>query len=313
MRRRGGFVLVCVLWVLAILTVLTIGFAYRAVLDRRAAAYSLDRSQARLMAHAAVQRGIIELRNKIVKDNLRQRDVARTHLGQTWARAHSLLEDKDNLLDLGEGFENDKVVYSIEDQERYIDINGAKREVLEEVEPLGKPALRRIWKRRTEGVHEDEGKNPVNALEELRYIRGVDEEDWFGEGDEPGLKDLVSVVGGNRVNVNTASYEVLQCIPDLDDNAIDVIMEWRVGGDGEIGTGDDQGFKNIEHLAEVTGIDGDSLVALQEYCKTDSNYFKITGIATRRGGKVRVVSSAIVYVRENIAGMKTWQEVSLGS
>lgn len=312
MRRQRGFVLVCVLWVLAILTVLTIGFAHRAVLDRRAAAYSLDRCQARLMAHAAVQRGIHELRNKVVKENIREQDMARTHLGQSWARPQNLLEEAD-LLDLGEGFEEEEVVYQIEDQERYIDINGAPREVLEEVEPLSKSALRRIWKRRTEGVHENEGKNPISALEELRFMRGVDEEDWYGERGEPGLKDLLSVVGGKRVNVNTASRAVLECIPDLDDSDIEVILDWRAGGDAELGTRDDRGFKNMEHLAGATGIDGDSLVALQQYCKTDSRYFKITGIATRRGGKVRITSSAIVSVRKNVAGMRTWQEVSLGS
>ncbi len=312
MRRQNGFVLVCVLWVLAILTVLTIGFAHRAVLDRRAAAYSLDRSQARLMAHAAVQRGIHELRNKVVQDFMAEEDVARTHLGQKWARPQNLLEEE-GLLDLGEDFEEEEVVYYIEDLERYIDVNKAERELLEEVEALSRGTLRRIWKRRTEGVHDGEGKNPINAIEELRYMRGVDEEDWYGERGEPGLKDLLTVVGGGKVNVNTASLAVLECIPDLEDGAIDVILQWRAGGDGELGTADDQGFKNMEHLAEATGIDGDSLVALQKFCKTDSSYFKITGVATRRGGRIRVVSSAVAYIRDNIAGVRTWQEESLGS
>ena len=52
-QHRGGFVLVSVLWILAILTVISLGFARRAMLERRMAWYALDREQAQQMARAA--------------------------------------------------------------------------------------------------------------------------------------------------------------------------------------------------------------------------------------------------------------------
>ncbi|MDP7638547.1 MAG: hypothetical protein QGG73_02365, partial [Candidatus Hydrogenedentes bacterium] len=53
-RGRRGFVLVSVLWILAILTVVSLGFANRASLERKVAWYALDQAQAQNMARGAV-------------------------------------------------------------------------------------------------------------------------------------------------------------------------------------------------------------------------------------------------------------------
>ena len=70
MRSPRGFVLVTVLWVLAILSLITIGFGRRAMLDRKAATYTLDHDRAMYRARGAVERGIAELRNKAIIDAL---------------------------------------------------------------------------------------------------------------------------------------------------------------------------------------------------------------------------------------------------
>src|SRR5690606_17628980 len=54
-QSERGFVLVIVLWVLAILTVISVGFGRRSVLDRRAAAFTLDKTQAMMLARGAVE------------------------------------------------------------------------------------------------------------------------------------------------------------------------------------------------------------------------------------------------------------------
>lgn len=312
MRRGGGFVLVCVLWVLAILTVLTVGFGNRARLDRRAAAYSLDRAQAMLMARGAVQRGIVELRNKVFNDALKEEGPI-THLGQPWAKTKNLLEET-QYFEVDGDFTKDGVWYYIEDMERRIDLNSANEKLLVEIPSFPPGALRALKKRRSEGVHDGEGPAPFQAIQELRYMDDISEDDWFGTQGKPGLRHLVTVQGTDRVNVNTASAEVLSCIPELGDKTVELILSHRVGDDGELGTSDDKGFKNQQHLVTILDVRGDDpLHALAAYCKFTSVAFKIRGIATRRGGTVRATCTAIVTVRDNQARVVHWQEDSLGA
>ena len=63
-QKDQGFVLTTILWIVAILTVIVLGFGYRSLLERRIAWYELDKAQAQAMAHGAANRAILELENK---------------------------------------------------------------------------------------------------------------------------------------------------------------------------------------------------------------------------------------------------------
>ncbi len=309
MRNRHGFVLVCVLWVLAILTVATLGLGRRALLDRRAAAYALDRSQAMLMARGAVHRGIAEVRNKAIIDELSERDPGITHLGQSWARPQDMLKDGD-IFRLGEAFETDHVVYRIEDMERRINVNRAPPQLLENIDALSRTAARKMYARTRTGEQEGDPPAAFHALEEIRHIDGVRDEDWFGSKGKTGLRHLLTTWGDGRVNVNTASAEVLRSIPGMREDDVEKIIAFRAGNDGELGTGDDQGFKPLVDLVGLVGIRVDAMQAIMQYCKYNSELFKITGEATRRNGAVRVSCSAVVHVGGSLLA---WQEEPLGS
>ncbi len=309
--REEGFVLVCVLWVLAILTVVSLGFGHRAALERRAAAFALDRAQAAMMARAAVQRGIVEIRNKGYMDMLQPETRGGTHLGQEWAKQKNMLEGE--YFTPQENFENDTVTYIIEDMERRADINAVEKDFLDNIEALSQSARREIWSRRTKGVHDGEGASPFIAAEELRYMRSVSEDDWYGEKKVPGLRDIVTVHGGSLVNFNTALPQVLQSVPGLKKTAADAILQYRAGGDGELYTEDDTGFMHWQDLMEKLQLDGDSSDAIKRYCKSDSSCFKITGLATRRAGRVRVQCSAIVLLNGSMNLVLEWQEAAIGS
>lgn len=311
-RHREGFVLVVVLWVLAIITVTTIGFGQRAYLDRHAAYYALDHTQAMYMARAAVNRGIVELRNKMVKDYLQEDERRITYIGQPWSEKVDIV-NQESYFNLGEAFAQDGAWFEIEDAERRISINRAPEEILEELPQLDRSVLRRILKRRTEGEHEGEGSTPFQALEELLAIEGIDEEAWYGADGVPGLRDLLTVWGSGRINVNTALPEVLACIPDLGDSSVGAILAYRAGTDGELYTRDDRGFKSMQDLSERTGIEGDPRRALDRYCMVQSAHFKIKGTATRRTGKVRAACSAFAEVVDSRAKVVAWQEESFGA
>lgn len=309
--RNRGFVLVTVLWVLAILTVVSLGFGHRANLERRAAAYALDRAQAAMMARGALQRGIVEVRNKAYMDLLEDGTRGGTHLGQEWARKKNLLSEG-AYFEPGENFDHDFVSYIIEDMERRADINLIEKDFLDNLPGLGQAARRTIWSRRTQGVHEGEPYAPFIAPEELRYLRSVSDDDWFGKRGAPGLRDVVAVYGGAKVNFNTAHPAVLAAVPNLHRSVVDAIVHYRAGSDGELFTDDDTGFRDWQHLVDTLQVDGDSSDALSRYCKADSTYFKITGVATRRAGKVRVQCSAVVRLGETGGQVVEWQEAPIG-
>ena len=311
-KHKTGFVLVSVLWITAMLTVITLGFGRRAALDRRAAAYALNQSEAMMMARGAVDRGIVEIHNRGIMQMLLPPDQqGGTHLGESWAHSKNLYEE--DYFEQPENFENDEVIYVITDEERYININTSDEKLLEHIEAMSRPLVRKIKARRTTEVHDMEGVAPFQAIEELRYLRDVDDEDWFGEEDTPGLKDLLTVWGNGRINVNTASPEVLQCIPDAKGSDIDAILAYRAGPDGDLYTDDDLGFRDMEDLTVKTGVTGATREALDQYCICTSVFFRITGVATRRQGRVRAVCSAMVSLEEGASIILDWQEKTLGS
>lgn len=65
-----------------------------------------------------------------------------------------------------------------------------------------------------------------------------------------GLNDLFTTISMGRVNVNTASGDVLQMILG-DTNAVSIILQRRQGPDGQDGTEDDMPFNSV---AEVNGM-----------------------------------------------------------
>ncbi len=50
---------------------------------------------------------------------------------------------------------------------------------------------------------------PLQALGELRYVKGLGAKLFGGSGDQPGLKDLCTVHTEGRININTAPPEIL--------------------------------------------------------------------------------------------------------
>ena len=319
-KKEHGFVLVIVLWVLAILTVIVGGFAYRSKLDVRAAAYGMDRDLALMMARGAVHRGLVELRNKPFYDLLKKNEVGTTHLGQPWAKKTELYGEY--YTDSVE-FANDTAGFIIEDLGRYISVNHASEELLKGVKSMSQSARRKIISRREKGDQDGEPPVSFHAIEEIRYLRAVKEDDWFGSRRDTGLRKLLTTLGDGRVNINTASREVLECVPKLSGSAINAIIDYR--GDEEEPPLDDsiapldasvpparKGFKDMQHAGKVTGVSADNL---STYCKVNSQYFKIRGIATRRQGRIRAEVVALVHVPQWDLNVRvlSWREVSDGS
>ena len=313
-RPNHGFVLVCVLWVVAIMTVVTLGFGRRALLEHTAARYSLDHVKAMHMARGAVNRGIVELRNKAVYDFLRGAE-GRTSYAQDWSHPKNLLEPGEDGVQFfseaqNDEFKEDQCAYAIQDEESRVALSASPDEILDEVPGLSRSIMRKINYRRRGSREDNEPAQPFQTIEELRFMEGVSDDDWFGQDEKPGLRDLLSCYGDGRINVNTAPEEVLECIPKVAAVA-GTIIEYRKGEDGVLFTEDDKDFASLEDLGTKMQISGAAMEALKKYCKVTSHFFTITGTATRRQGKIRATCTATVMVVNQNANITKWREETI--
>jgi type II secretory pathway component PulK len=311
-----GFVLVTVLWVLAILSLIAIGFGRRAMMDRKAATYTIDHDKAMFRARGAVERGIAELRNKAIIDALYVQG-GRTSYAQRWARPMDLLAEG-GYFAKGTGNrkddeDRDVCEYRIRDEESLVCINCVDETFLMGIKALTPSAIRKIMRWRGGDPDTNEVGQGFQTIEELRNIEGIKDDDWFGKDDEPGLKDLITCWGDGKININTATAEVLASIPDVGDGVIAAVISYRAGPDGELFTGDDQDFPDVGSIGTLADISGSDMQAVLQYCKVDSQFFTIRGIATLRQGKVRATCVATVLVQAPNAVVIKWREEFLES
>ena len=317
--RHDGFALVTVLWVLAILTVVAFGFSRRAMTERQAAWYLLDHAQALHMARGAVERGVLELRNRTWVDRYYEQ-AGYTALNQRWARPVDLLVESDYYSASGDdAFREDESSFVIRDCESKIAINDVPEKLLRAIDALDYAVVDALIDLRTK---RDPGDLPrrIRTLEEFRQLGDFDDAEWYGEapGEAPGegLRDLFTVWGDparGRININTASLQVLNALPDLDDVVVVELVAYRNGPDGLPQTRDDQVFTSIGEVASILGLSAEKIQPLREYCKTTSNYFTIEGHATRRRGTINASCMAVVGVQDVQVHILEWRETPIGS
>ena len=318
-RREHGFVMVCVLWVMAILTVLAIGLGRRALLDARAAAYAADHSRVRHMARSAVEYGIASTRNQRAFDAMLSGlppDLANPALASlaTSAPGANLLED-DALFSIGGDriYDEDTCRYTVIDEERRIAINTAPQRVLEAMPGISFVTVGDILRQRDEAKDIDKDAAAFVTIGEVRSMEGMNDRLWEGSGDGLAIRDLLTVWGDGRINVNTASEEVLACIPDINSTALAAIVAHRAGLDGASGTQDDVRFRDLAAIGGELGISPEQLTPIRKYCKVESEFLTITGTATLRGGNVRATCQAVVLMTEDDVTVLEWREGPFGS
>jgi len=311
----GGFVLVSVLWILAILTVISVGFAHRAMLERRMAWYALDREQAQQMARAAAERGLFELEHKLLLDSYNDQ-AGYTGLDQRWAQPIDLLKEGAYFQSAAQDMEDDVCEVRITDEERYISINYAPKELLESVEGLSGRAVSRIIDFRESSTR---GQQPAlfHSVEEVRDMQQFSDEAWAGGREKSGLADVLGVAGDpayGRINLNTAPVDVLRSLPDIEEAVVAGVMAYRNGPDGQPYTRDDRSFQTVGLVtAKVPEISAEKIAPLNRFCKTDSRFFTINAHASRRRGKINAYCTVTVELRGSTPVILAWKEGAVGA
>ena len=278
-RQHRGSILIFTLWVLVCLSLIALGFGRRARLEMRAAAYEMDRLTGRMLAHAAINAGIAELQN-----NFNKRPKYHT-LSDEWAKEQKVSGEEIFGYAAGDLASAVKVTYRIVDEERKVNINLASKELLDNFGLLPRSASAEILIRRSGKDGTASGDDlEFGAPEELLQLGSVGISDWMGNPDRsiPGLRDLVTVHGLGKININTAPEELIAAIPGLHTWAAEAIVENRP-------------FKDFSELEGLGGTGMGSMSQIKEYCVLASFYFTIIGKARMHDGRVVAVARAVVF------------------
>ncbi len=145
---------------------------------------------------------------------------------------------------------------------------------------------------------------PLDSVEELLYIKSWGPDVLYGKpADEEseaitGVADILTVWGDGKVNLNTASTNLLLSYAEYEDWELAGVLETRMGLDGEEGTLDD-GIRNLNDV----GADPNKF-------KLQSNFVKVTSIGELYGNQFRIecifllkdAGSAVVYWSEGPVG-----------
>jgi type II secretory pathway component PulK len=109
--------------------------------------------------------------------------------------------------------------------------------------------------------------------EELMLVRGMT------PGIFSSIKDIITVYDTEKVNINTAGYDVLFAL-GLNRRLSERVTEYRLGTDGRIGTEDDKVFKTVNDLRNIgflfteDSLQINSLIS-NDIIKTHSDTFRI--------------------------------------
>jgi general secretion pathway protein K len=232
--EQRGFALMAVLLGLALLTVVVLEFAFAMRLEASAGhAFKQDRLATHL-AEAAVQQALMEIASGATVTAVNASGRLTFHRvipGSTLATPLPALDRE--RVPLGAGVFS----YRITDEEGRLDLNLAPSEQLRTLlEGLGLDRQARDvvadsledWKdadelRRTNGAESDDyylrlpvpyraRNGQLQAVAELRQIRGITPALYEGTADKPGLAALTTVHGPGTININSAQAPVLAAL-----------------------------------------------------------------------------------------------------
>jgi general secretion pathway protein K len=322
--RGAGTALVVGLWLLAILSLSSLGMAYQVRLGARSSSMSRKRQEALYLCKAMTARATAALERDLNEYDARN---------EAWAAHHPFIEEG-WLEDLGLDEKAwGRVEYSVRDESGKINVNVVGERYLWNLailEPAWTSAI-------LDWVDADDVPRPggaeseyyarltpprlprnaaVMALDELLAVKGMTPEFFLngvedlveappeaadGSGDpagafETGPRSVLTVYGDSGlININTARPEVLAAIsPSLSEETVRGIAERVRGPDGLLGGSDDEPFESLDDLVTIYGITDLELALLRAACTVRSTVFSIHCRASSLDGSVTKTTHAVV-------------------
>lgn len=282
-NRREGAALIVSIWVILILSLLISSMAFDMQVEANVAAYQRKRTKSQYLARAGMEWTMAVLSRKVTEtqdeelqlepDQDEQLVVASINLSRgvgVSGIAKELGEGKFIVDILPEESRRNVNVLSEEDWEEILDQAGVENTRWPDLIDCVMDWIDEDDNYRLHGAESDDSfyqdreyevKNaPLDTVDELLMIKGFDEALLYGGPDKKddsiiykGIAGWLTTWGDGKVNVNTASREVLLTLPNIEEDVIDRILEYRTGLDAEANTKDD-GFRDIEEVIRKTGL-----------------------------------------------------------
>lgn len=212
--RRRSSVLVVALWALMILTILSAAIGNLVFSQIRFTNFFIRSSVSLPLARAAYYDAVYE-----VKQDKISFDTEKKFLKER------IQEFKNNCA----------YKYYFQDEQAKININNITSDILKKFPGLNNDLAEAILK---------SNHMPFQFKEDIMSVDGITK-DKFNL-----FKDLITVYGDGKVNINTVSIQELSLL-GLEDDLIKIIMRYRqvyVGVDGEKGTDDDGAFLGVDSI-----------------------------------------------------------------
>lgn len=291
---EGGFALLSVLVIIAIITPLVVNQSYKTRVQITGSGYLADKIKSREIAKSGLEAAILALK-KDDKDYDSYLDewgqfVELSGFSATFFEEGSFSgtitdeEGKLNINLLGPNNEkSDQLTMLFEELQIDTDILAGVMDWIDDdndAELMG-----------AEDYYYKSLKNPYNCKDglmdniyELRLIKGMTDEAFLGKGEAKSLADFISVYGDKSVNINTAPYEVLLSLSaDITPALAREIIAYR----------ETETIKSTLDIKEIFG--DDAYNALQSKIKVNSNFFSI-----RVRGMVRdIYTDAHAFIERN--------------
>ena len=311
--RRGGAAMIVALWTVLILSLMIGGLAYEMHIEAGITSYSRKRLKAQVAARGGVEYAKFLLAKsfetsafeegdekkealRILAKNL-ERGIgisgATVEIGGSTATVDILPEaGRRNVNTLGD-----------EDWEELLDQSGVPEEKWPDLIDCfmdwidGGDEHRLNGAEKEDAFYKDAGYEPKNApldtVDELLLIKGFTPEIVYGgppadPKGEPlrGIAPLLTTFGDGKVNVNTATREVLMTLTAgngkmMDEWVVDDLLKYRLGDDGIPNTKDD-GFESVQEAISKSGMDG---ALADKISVSDRQFVRVVSIGDNNGVK----------------------------
>jgi general secretion pathway protein K len=135
---------------------------------------------------------------------------------------------------------------------------------------------------------------PLDSLDELLLVKGMTKEILYGTNEKKGLIHFLTLYSEGKININTASAEVIQSLSDKIDNVTaQALVDFR----------EKNPFQEIKYddIKSLPGMTLDTFNDLKDQCDVKSSYFSL-----RVEGQVRDIKKVIYAVlkREEKKGIE---------
>ncbi|MBW2147377.1 MAG: type II secretion system minor pseudopilin GspK [Deltaproteobacteria bacterium] len=308
LRGRDGIALILTLLVVAILTTLIFTFHFENRVDLEIAGNLRDETQAYYIARSGVEAGMLllildsqnaERQFDSLDEDWAQFDSYAAQSGFLFERGslHGRIEDLDRRIDINRLVQNGTPVSARFAQlERMFDILEIEKEIIAAIIDWLDPDDETFFQDGVGNGAESDyyellsppracKNGPIDDLSELRLIKGITDELYFGTEEKPGLRDLLAVHTSGRININTAPLLILRTLSDdlMSSNRAQSIIDRR----------EEEPFTSLQGLDEIPGLSAGVAEGISYLADVKSNYFLLDMEGEVNGIRQRIRSTVV--------------------